>query len=227
MKRIAYVGFGFALSLGMMSLPAGAQNNAQSNPQSQPSAGDSPLGDYARQVRKDGAPTKAKPRVFDNDNLPTQDKLSIVGTAREPVPPAIASSEAQPAAAPAATTGDNKAPDTKASGPVAPPKSAQEEEAARQASYKQWQTKIAAQKDQIDLSTRELDVLQREYQIRAAAMYADAGNRMRNSGDWDKKDTEYKQQIADRQKAVEDAKQKLDDLQEEARKAGVPASQRE
>ena len=67
-------------------------------------------------------------------------------------------------------------------------------------------------------------MLQREYQIRAAAMYADAGNRMRNSGDWDKQDAQYKQQIADKQKALDDAKQKLEDMQEDARKAGVPAS---
>ena len=58
-------------------------------------------------------------------------------------------------------------------------------------------------------------MLQREYQIRAAAMYADAGNRMRNSGDWDKQDAQYKQQIADKQKALDDAKQKLEDIQEE------------
>ena len=77
--------------------------------------------------------------------------------------------------------------------------------------------------DQIDLLGRELDVLQREYQIRAAAMYADAGNRMRNSADWDKQDAQYKQQIADKQKALDDAKQKLEDMQEDARKAGVPA----
>ena len=40
--------------------------------------------------------------------------------------------------------------------------------------------RLTAQKDQVDLASRELDVLQREYQLRAAAMYADAGNRMRN-----------------------------------------------
>jgi len=70
-------------------------------------------------------------------------------------------------------------------------------------------------------------VLQREYQIRAAAMYADAGNRMRNSADWDKQDAQYKQQIADKQKVLDDAKQKLDDIQEQARKAGAPVSVRE
>ena len=74
---------------------------------------------------------------------------------------------------------------------------------------------------------RELDVLQREYKLRVADMYADAGNRLRNSADWDKQDAQYKQQLADKQQALDDAKQKLDDLQEEARKAGVPSSVRE
>jgi Spy/CpxP family protein refolding chaperone len=55
-------------------------------------------------------------------------------------------------------------------------------------------------------------------------MYADVGNRLRNSGDWDKQDAQYKQQIADKQKALEEAKQKLEDIDEDARKAGVPAS---
>ena len=70
-------------------------------------------------------------------------------------------------------------------------------------------------------------MLQREYRMRAAAMYADVGNRLRNSTQWDKEDADYKQKIADKQKAVDDDKQKLDDMQEEARKAGVPSSFRD
>src|SRR5260370_422652 len=58
----------------------------------------------------------------------------------------------------------------------------------------------------------------------AAAMYGDVGNRLRNSADWDKQDAQYKQQIADKQKALDDAKQKLEDLREEGRTAGVPSS---
>jgi hypothetical protein len=58
-------------------------------------------------------------------------------------------------------------------------------------------------------------------------MYGDAGNRLRNSADWDKQDAQYKQQIADKQKALDDAKQKQDEMQEDARKAGVPSSVRE
>jgi hypothetical protein len=101
------------------------------------------------------------------------------------------------------------------------------DQAGKEAAWKQWGDRLAQQQQTIDLLTRELDVLQREYQIRAAAMYADVGSRLRNSADWDKQDAQYKQQIADKQKALEDAKQKLEELREEARKAGVPSSIRE
>jgi hypothetical protein len=235
MKRIVCNGIGLVLSLGLIGLPAGAQSqasNSQSSAAGTPSG--SSLGDYARQVRKDPA-GKPKQKVFDNDNLPTEDKLSIVGPTAAATPAPDSSADVKTAdsvapAAPAAAGSDAKAqpavtikpPDAKGTAP-----SPEQDEAAKQAAWKQWGDKISAQKDQIDLATRELDVLQREYQIRAAAMYADAGNRMRNSADWDKQDAQYKQQIADKQKAVEDAKQKLEELQEDARKAGVPASVRE
>jgi len=74
---------------------------------------------------------------------------------------------------------------------------------------------------------RELDVEQREYKIRAAAFYADAGDRLRNQAEWDKEDADYKQKIADKQKAVDDARQQMNDMQEDARKSGVPSSARE
>lgn len=215
MKRIAYVSFGFVLSLAVAGLPAAAQNQPQSKPQD-PSTTGSSLGDYARHVRKDSGPAKAKPKVFDNDNLPREDKLSIVGAP----PPAPAASATESKAAGPGAAADNKPASV-------PAPSTEDEQARKQAALKQWQERLAAQKDQIDLLQRELDVLQREYQLRAAAFYADAGNRIRNSAAWDKQDSDYKQQIADKLKAVEDAKQKLDDMQEEARKAGMPSNIRE
>ncbi|MGA8762614.1 MAG: hypothetical protein WB562_06960, partial [Candidatus Sulfotelmatobacter sp.] len=158
----------------------------------------------------------------DNDNLPKDDKLSVVGAppAENSANPAPAAGESAPATAAAATAAAPPA----AAKPAAPP---EEDQAKKQAEWKEWQQRITAQREQIDLASREFDVLQREYQIRAAAMYADVGNRLRNSAQWDKQDADYKQKIADKQKAIEDAKQKLDDLQEEARKAGVPAAMRE
>ena len=215
MKRIACIGVAIALSTILLSSFAATQTAAQ--PTAQPSAAQqpqqtqpaqnhdkeqTPLGDYARKVRKDPGTAKAKPKVFDNDNLPTDDKLSVIGP--------------QPVANAAQAEADKA---------IAEPKTAAEEDQAKkQALWKDWQGKVAAQKDQIDLASRELDVLQREYQLRAAAMYADAGNRIRNEAQWDKQDADYKQKIADKQKAVDEGKQKLDDMKEEARKAGVPSA---
>ena len=60
--------------------------------------------------------------------------------------------------------------------------------------------------------------------LRAAAFYADAGNRLRNAGSWDKEDAQYKQQLAEKQKTLDTAKEELQDSRERARKAGVPSS---
>jgi len=201
MKRINYIGVGFVLALSTLLLGSLAQAQSTSAAPDQSS-----LGDYARKVRKDPG-AKAKPKVFDNDNLPMNDKLSIVGPA-----PAAADASDKSAAA------DSKDAAAK------PAASADDEQAKKKAAWKAWQDKLTAQKDSIDLAGRELDVLQREYQLRAAVVYADAGNRMRNSALWDKEDADYKQKIADKQKAVVDAKQKLEDMKEEARKAGVPSA---
>jgi hypothetical protein len=181
---------------------------------SQPPQDQTPLGSYARNVRKDPS-AKPKPKVFDNDNLPTEDKLSVVG------PPAATDAGNNPASGSGdknAASGENKE-TTKPAG--------EDDQAKKLAAWKVWQDKLTAQRDQIELMSRELDVLQREYQLRAAAMYADVGNRMRNSAQWDKQEADYKQKIADKQKAVTDAKQKLEDMEEEARKDGVPAAMRE
>jgi len=208
MKRITLIGFVFALFTALLTFAAAAQSPSPAQDQSS-------LGDYAKKIRKDPGTAKARPKVFDNDNLPTNDKLSVVGQQSTADAAGAAPSDDKNAAgaAPGAAPSDGKN-----------AAKAEDDQAKKQAAWKSWQTKLTAQKDQIDLTSRELDVLQREYQLRAAAMYADAGNRMRNEAQWDKQDADYKQKIADKQKAIEDAKQKLGDMQEEARKDGVPSA---
>jgi len=199
MKRITHVWIAAMILAGAMATPAKAQDSQ-------------PLGDYARAVRKDKKPTNAK--QFDNENMPVDDKLSVVGGA--------VSSSDSPAQNTADAASSEKKGDDKP--PAIQPGQSQED---RQKTYDAWKDKLADQKAKMDLLNRELDVEQREYQLRAAAMYADAGNRLRNSGDWDKEDADYKQKIAEKKKAADEAKQRFDDMQEDARKAGVPSSVRE
>jgi hypothetical protein len=218
MKRIAWV-TGISIFLAALASVVVAQ--------------DSSLGDLARQNRKQKNQKAPAVKKYDNDNLPINDKLSVVGqaptesadatppaTGGEPTPndsaakPTAEAGSGENAPAPKSTTADDK-------------KSAGEEQAQKQQVLKEWQGKLHAQQEQIDMLTREVDVANREYRLRAAAFYADAGNRLRNSGAWDKEDAQFKEQMADRQKKLDDAKKQLEDMQEQARRAGVPSSMRE
>ncbi len=197
MKHTIAVGIGIALYLGQAGIPSRAQSQAASSPQAAAPAGQS-LGEYARQVRKEPE-AKPKTKVFDNDNLPKEDKLSVVGKPVTPgTEPAAEPKPEETANTPAANQPGGTQPKSEAGAP--PADLSKLDDAARQAAMKQWADRIASQQQTIDLLTSELDVLQREYQIRAAAMYADVGSRLRNSTEWDKQDQQYKQQIADKQK---------------------------
>jgi len=208
------------------------------------SAQDASLGDLARQVRKQKGQAAPTTKKFDNDNLPAEDKLSVVGQA-PPEPPAAETAAAanndgapqlpnQPKATPAVTDGTTPSPtpatansDQKPAGAADEKGAAGDEQAQKKQIWEGWKKRIEDQKGQLDLLARELDVQDREYRLRAAAFYADAGNRLRNSGAWDKEDSQFKDQIAAKQKQLEDAKKQLEDMREEARKAGVPSSQRD
>ncbi len=192
MKRIAWNWLFGMVVVGALVLPSIAQTES--------------LGDYAREVRKERAKEPPASKKFDNDNLPRNESLSVVGNA-----PAEPDKAAQ----------DNSAQDSKDKSDA----SKDDEEKAK--AEKEWKDKLAAQKDQISLLSRELDVLQREYRLRAAAFYADAGDRLRNSGKWDQQDKQYKQQIADKQKTLDDANKQLADMEEQARRAGEPEKARQ
>lgn len=153
------------------------------------------LGDYARAVRKNKTEPATASRHFDNDNLPTDQALSVVG----PPPDASAASAATPAA-----------PATNA--PAA---------AEKQKTADEWKNKLDQQKAKIDALSHELELEQREYRLKAAAFYGDAGTRLRDAAQWDKQDTDYKSEVESKQKAIDAARQQLEDLQEQARKAGV------
>jgi len=207
-------------------------------------AQDAPLGDLARQVRKQKTQQAPTAKKFDNDNIPSEDKLSVVGEASAPDPKAVAGAAAaanndgappsrnqatkpgsgDPAATDQGSPAQGQAPAAHA---AADQKPAEDDQAQKKQLYDSWKKKIQDQQGQIDLLTRELDIQNREYRLRAAAFYADAGNRLRNAGTWDKEDSQYKDQIAAKQKQLEEAKQHLEEMQEEARKAGAPSSVRE
>lgn len=197
MKRTGYLAAGILLVLGTMA--ASAQS----------------LGDYARSVRKTKAPAQASAsHHYDNENLPRDQQLNVVG----PPPSATASEQAANSAQPTPASTAGATPGTAT---AKDPKDAKSAGDDRKKAAEEMQKKIAEQKQKVDALNHELDLTQREYKLRAAEFYSDAGARLRNPGQWDKDDAQYKQQIADKQKALEAARAELDATQEAARKAGI------
>jgi hypothetical protein len=176
--------------------------------------GDQPLGDVARVARQHKpAPTPGE-RVYDNDNLPGKGVISTVGASDDTAKPADQTQDQ----ANSDNAGANKSDKDKNGTP-----SADDQKKAND----EWAGKISEQKQEISRLERELNVLQRESQIHAAVNYADVGSRLGNNAKYAEEDKQYQQQIADKQKALDEAKQKLDSMQEEARKEGVPAAKRD
>ncbi len=213
MKRIVNFCWLIIFLLGAGSLWSYAQTSATPPDQS--------LGDFARSVKKDKKPTK----TFDNDNIPTQDTLSVVGNSSTQTADAQAPAQDQSTDANSAD-GANKAAAPgkhapKADNPQVTPGESQED---RQKVFDKWQDKLSDQQQKVNMISREIDVMQREQKMRAAEFYSDAGARLRDSSNWDKQQSEYQQQLQEKQKALADAKDAMGDMQEDARKSGVPSS---
>lgn len=221
MKSITHLSLAAAALAASLVTVSAAQNSGQNttaltNGTQAASTTEPSLGNYARSLKKDKKQQAAK--KFDNDNLPLEDKLSVVG-------PATSADTTSSGSGPGGQSADfSSASKSTAPMPAVTPGETPEQ---RQEVYDQWKGKISSQQSEVDLLSRELDVEQREYKLRAAEFYSDAGERLRNQTAWDKEDADYKQKIADQQKALDTAKQKLGDIQEDARKAGVPDSVRE
>lgn len=198
---------------------AGAQTQASSSPS---------LGDYARAVKKTKSPEKNSGKVYDNDNLPNSSSLSVVGqtttTDAEQEKDKDPGSQAKEGDKTAdGKTADGKSETDKKGDKAAQLKAGQGAE-ERQKALAAWKAKLDEQKSQVSLLTRELDVLQREHDIKATEFNGDTARRVQNPSGFAAEDAKYKKQIAEKQKAVDAAKGKLSEMQEEARKSGAPNS---
>jgi hypothetical protein len=179
------------------------------------------VAEAARQTRKQNA-NKPAAKVFTNDDLPTDAPISVTGQ-----PPAdedsAKSADGGDAAAADKTDADKAKPDADKD----KPKTYEDKKTfaeKRDTVIQQWKQRFAAQKQQISLLEREIDVMQREYRLRAAAYYADAGNALRNQAPWAQQERDYREKLDLKQKKLEEAKQKLEDMQDQARREGMPSS---
>jgi hypothetical protein len=155
------------------------------------------LGELARQQRQLKRPSSAK--VITNDDI------------------AMTAAPAPDAPAPA-TAAEAKGDKPDKGGAAAVPSA--DDKAKLAASLK---AKADEQKKNIAQLQRELNVAEREYRVKVAVYYADVGNNLRDSKKWAEEDRKQRAELDDKKKQIDAAKQKLDEIQEQARTAGVKA----
>ena len=171
------------------------------------------LADAARKHKQQqsGKPVAAK--VYTNDNLPATETISTVG--------APASDAATTSPTDGQTTADGSTPATKDGAKPA------DETKTRQKTWEDWRDKIQKQKASVEQMQKENEEIDRQYKLTSGNYYNSAQQRLFDGAAMAKEDAAYKQQMEQKKKAIDDAKQKIDDLQEEARRAGVPSGYRD
>ena len=148
------------LSLLLIAVAAflvwGATAVAQDNSQS--------LGAYARSVRKSKpeVPASSAPKVYDNDNMPKDSSISVVGA--DDSSSAADQTSGQPKSDDNAAAGQDQK-DKKDKLPQITPGQSTED---RQKAFDAWKDKLNQQKEKIAQISKELDLLQREYRGKAA-----------------------------------------------------------
>ena len=172
------------------------------------------LAEAARKHKQQQAGKPVAAKVYTNDNLPATETISTVGA---PASDAAASApvDGQAVSAdgstPAAKDGAKPADDNK----------------ARQKTWEGWREKIEKQKAAVEQMQKENDEIDRQYKLTSGNYYNSAQQRLFDGAAMAKEDAAYTQQMEQKKKAIEDAKQKIEDLQEGARRAGVPSGYRD
>lgn len=159
------------------------------------------LAEAAAQARAQSKATTAK-HVYTNDDFVSSEPAPTVAADAKDASGAEAKTEAK----------EEKDKDKK---------DAKAEMAAKNSALK---AKIADLKKSIADQQKDISLMEREHQIKTAEYYADAGTQLRTSGQWFVDEKQYQDDLASKKKALSDAQASLDELSEQARKAGVPTS---
>ena len=208
MKRLSQIS-GLLIVTGLFSGLAVAQDS---------------LADAARQQKKQKqAKVTAVRDVFTNDKLPREGVISTVG-AHVSESDAVTPDSAQAQAPDAAAGANGDASD--ASGKPADAKPVDDAQ-KRQKGWEEWRDKIEKQKSSVEQMQKDNEQAETDFRVRANTFYSSPLSRVNNGVAEAKGEATAKDQIALQKKSLDDAKQKLEDMQEEARRAGVPSGFRD
>ena len=185
------------------------------------------LADQAKAARQQ--PKKSATKVYTEDDLPSvpASRMAEESHAAEATAANAEAAKEAPATDAAAASGDAVASDATKEDDAAAKEQATKDKEAAEADAKEWKSKVDDQQQQISSLEKEVDLMQRENKLRQASYYGDAGNQLRDQKKWADEQRQYQTDLEAKQKAIADAKEKLDDTREQARKSGISESKLE
>ncbi len=166
-------------------------------------AQDVSLGDYAKKQRTAQKPASPTTKVWTNEDLPTSTTISDTGSDQK------------------ASNGKAAAKDEAKDAPKDAGSLSPEERAKQEAD---WKKKIADQKAKVASIQHDLDIMDREYKLRAIAWYTTTSKALLDQKNWSDQEKKYQEDKAAKEKDLTDAKDQLEKMRDDIRKAGFASS---
>lgn len=154
--------------------------------------------------------SKAASRIYDNDNLPSAATLSVVGSTEKTGKDSddVENRKAQGSTSQGSDTGNSSNRQNKKAGEIKPGQSPSE----RQQAYADWGKRLRDERENVNQLAWELDDLRHNPPMSVAVFHLWPDDQL------------YLESIAEKQKALDWARAALGDLEDRARRAGVPSS---
>lgn len=186
------------------------------------------LGDVARENRNTPHP-RAK-RVVTNDEIPSVDTLSTApvkaktkATAEDKGGDDKDSPKAESKTDPKAESkaGGDKAAPAKELAPASAASELEKRDAEQKKQAAEWNSKFSLQREKISVLERDLKVGEQEFQQKQLVHMSDVNARVNGQQQYAESERLDKEDLAQRQQKLNEEREKLGSMQEEARRAGV------
>jgi hypothetical protein len=175
------------------------------------------LGEVARETRN--APHPRAKKVVTNDEIPSVDTMSAApGPAKNATAGAQGDDKTGPKAESKAGSAQAVA---KASGPGSIDSELAKKDAEQKKQEEAWNNKFSQQREKISLLEREFKVAEQESRQKQIAHMADVNARVNNQQQYAEAERLDQEDLAQKQQQLAAEREKLNDMQEEARHAGV------
>jgi hypothetical protein len=189
------------------------------------------LADQAKAVRQQ--PKKSATKVYTEDDLPSVPESKMAEESHAAEATATNAEAAKEDTAADAASGDAEkkddagTSDAKKEDDAAAKEKEEASKAAAEVQAKDLKAKVSDKQEEVKSLEKELDLMQRENKLRQASYYGDAGTQLRDQKKWADEQRQYQTDLEAKQKALAEAKEKLDDTREQARKSGISESKLE